>query len=379
VSSTTSSAAKGGLHFPSLDGIRAASFLVVFAAHAGLERFVPGGFGVTVFFFLSGYLITTLLRMEEDASGTVSLGQFYLRRALRILPPFYLVLGIAATAATVGLLPGGVGASALFAQMLHLANYWIVRHGYDGQPWGTGVYWSLAVEEHFYVVFPVFYLVLRGLVRERGRQAVILWALCAVVLAWRCWLVLAEHAAPDRTYVATDTRVDSILFGCALAVLGKPKLDGPSRSSAHTWKWVLLPASIGALILSFVFRNPSFRETFRYTIQGVALVPVFIAAMRYPTWAPFRMLNHRAISFLGVLSYPLYLVHHIVLNILAAPLGLGAVHACVAFVLSFALAWVIHEVVEKPCAQLRRRFATASVARTSNVVGEGQPLEARSQ
>src|ERR1700722_4707088 len=126
------------LHLPSLDGIRAVSFLLVFAAHAGLHDVIPGGFGVTVFFFLSGYLITTLLRREHDAKGTVSLRQFYLRRALRILPPFYLVLGLAALAASAGILAGGLDPRGLSAQALHLANYWIVRHGYDGLPSGTG-------------------------------------------------------------------------------------------------------------------------------------------------------------------------------------------------------------------------------------------------
>src|ERR1700733_3673943 len=76
------------LHIPSLDGLRTLSFLIVFTAHAGLDRIVPGGFGVTVFFFLSGYLITTLMRVEAETSGHVSLKHFYLRRALRILPPF---------------------------------------------------------------------------------------------------------------------------------------------------------------------------------------------------------------------------------------------------------------------------------------------------
>jgi peptidoglycan/LPS O-acetylase OafA/YrhL len=142
-----------GLHVPSLDGIRALSFLVVFAAHAGLDSLVPGGFGVTVFFFLSGFLITTLLRIEEEAHGTLSFRSFYARRALRILPPFYLVLALAASAAWTGLLPGGLEPRAVAAQALHLANFWIVRHGYAGQPAGTGVYWSLAVEEHFYSSF----------------------------------------------------------------------------------------------------------------------------------------------------------------------------------------------------------------------------------
>src|SRR5205807_5364979 len=75
------------LNIPSLDGLRAASVMLVFAAHAGLKDRVPGNFGVTVFFFLSGYLITTLLRIEHDRTGRISLRDFYLRRVLRIFPP----------------------------------------------------------------------------------------------------------------------------------------------------------------------------------------------------------------------------------------------------------------------------------------------------
>src|SRR5277367_6687518 len=74
-------------HIPSLDGLRAVSFFIVFLAHSRLEWIVPGGFGVTVFFFLSGYLITTLMRLEVERTRDVSLKHFYLRRALRILPP----------------------------------------------------------------------------------------------------------------------------------------------------------------------------------------------------------------------------------------------------------------------------------------------------
>ena len=88
-------AAKSMRHIPSLDGIRGLSFLLVFVAHAGLDNYVPGGFGVTIFFFLSGFLITSLLRTEFEKHAAVSLRHFWLRRILRILPPFYLVLAAA--------------------------------------------------------------------------------------------------------------------------------------------------------------------------------------------------------------------------------------------------------------------------------------------
>src|SRR5690242_16753148 len=83
---------RGGFDIPSLDGFRAAAVTLVFLSHAWTVKWLPGNFGVTVFFFLSGYLITTLLRREFEKSGRISFRAFYLRRALRILPPFYLVL-----------------------------------------------------------------------------------------------------------------------------------------------------------------------------------------------------------------------------------------------------------------------------------------------
>jgi peptidoglycan/LPS O-acetylase OafA/YrhL len=358
--------AKGSeFHIPSLDGIRAVSFFIVFLAHAGLGAVVPGGFGVTVFFFLSGYLITTLMRMERSAYGRVSLKQFYLRRALRILPPFYLVLALACGAAASGVLPGGFSARAVAAQALHAANYWIVRHGYGGMPDGTGVYWSLAVEEHFYLVFPLLFIGLAGSVRSPARQAALLYALCGVVFAWRCFLVYGQHAPLDRTYVASDTRVDSILFGCALAVHGNPIIDGPSRIPEAVWKWVLCPLSVVVLLFTFVWRDPSFRETTRYTLQGIALTPVFTAAIRNPDWLVFRPLNTRLASFLGVLSYSLYLVHHSLLEVVRARVGFPPIaQASLTLLLSVGLAWTIYRAVEVPCAAIRRRLSRLPVIRS---------------
>jgi peptidoglycan/LPS O-acetylase OafA/YrhL len=347
-------------HIPSLDGIRAASFLMVFVAHAGLDDLVPGGFGVTVFFFLSGYLITTLLRTEWEQSGTVSLKQFYLRRVLRILPPFYLTLLLATVGACLGVVPGAFNGPTLAAQSFHFANYWIVRHGYLG-PSGTGIYWSLAVEEHFYLAFPLLFLTLRRRRSSAARQVVVLYAICAAELAWRCVLAYGLHVPTDRTYVATDTRIDSILFGCALAVYGNPVLDGPSRFSETAWKWAFLPIGVGVLLFTFVFRDDEFRETFRYSLQGLALTPLFVTAMRYPRWAPFRVLNTRIASFFGVLSYSLYLVHHVILGVVEAHVALpGVARAVIALALSTALSWTIYQTIEKPCARLRKRLSGAA-------------------
>ncbi|HET7543377.1 MAG TPA: acyltransferase [Polyangiaceae bacterium] len=351
--------AKVGFHIPSLDGLRTFSFAVVFAAHAGLYYVIPGGFGVTVFFFLSGFLITTLLRMEFDKTGHVSLRKFYVRRALRILPPFYLVLFAATALVALGALAGPVNPKAVLAQALHYANYYIVSHGAEGFAPGTAVYWSLAVEEHFYLLFPLLYLSLRKRGVSGAAQALTLGALCALILCWRCVLVYGLHSATDRTYMASDTRFDSILYGCALAVFGNPVLD-PSRFSDGVWKRLLLPLGLLGLLASFLIRGAEFRETVRYSLQGLALIPVFVCAMRFSTWGPFKVLNYRPIAFIGVLSYSLYLIHQVVLFALEPILKprIGAVSsAFIGLGVSLTLAWLVHLYVEQPFARLRKRYA----------------------
>lgn len=348
---------KPGLTIPSLDGLRAVSFGIVFAAHAGAHHVVPGAFGVTVFFFLSGYLITTLMRQERERSGSIALGKFYLRRVLRILPPFYLVLGLAVLANFMGLLPGQLSPRAVLAQALHYANYWIIAHGFDGVPLGTGVYWSLAVEEHFYLLFPGLYLLLARLRIGRGGQASALLGLCALLLVWRVYLV-STGAHEERTGIGSDTRFDSLLFGCALALYENPALDR-SRLPATIWKFVLFPLGIIGLLASFLFRDLVFRETFRYTLQGVSLVPIFVCAIRYPDWLPIRPLNFRPLAYIGLLSYSLYLAHQVIIEIVNHVTGraLGPwTLALTALFATFAFSFVLYQAIEKPCARLRKRL-----------------------
>lgn len=349
-----------GFQIPSLDGIRAASFLIVFLSHAGLGGIVPGYFGLTLFFFLSGYLITTLMRIEFDRTGTVSLRQFYLRRVLRIFPPFYLVLVAAWLATASGALPQGtLTAKAMLWQAAHLTNYYIVEHGWwHGIAPGTWVYWSLAVEEHFYLVFPLLYLALRRRLRTPRGQALGLLALCALVLAWRCWLIFVWEAPKDRTYVASDTRVDSILFGCLLAVWRNPVLDRDAfdpRRLARVW----LPAGLALLVFSIVVRAHAFDQTLRYTLQGIGLYPFFAAAILLHDRGPFRLLNLAPVRYLGVLSYSLYLLHTAVLYGVDHRLAAWPTLARGLFALALlvGLATLIYRWVERPCAGARKRLS----------------------
>jgi peptidoglycan/LPS O-acetylase OafA/YrhL len=343
-------------HIPSLDGIRAVSFMLVFATHAGASTFISGDFGVTVFFFLSGFLITTLMRSEFDRNGSVNIRHFWLRRALRILPPFYLVALAATLMALILYPPGTVYAPAMTAELLFYANYWGI-YGINREAPGTGVVWSLAVEEQFYLLFPLLYISIQKLRVPRSGQAWLLWGLCVLILAWRCALVMAMHSDSTRIYIATDTRVDSVLFGCALAVWNNPVLDEPTGSPG-LWKFLLLPAALAALLICFLFQGTVFRETWYFSIQGAALTLVFIAAIRFHTWPLFRFLNWRPVVFIGTLSYSLYLVHDVLLRAVARlwPQSHAWQRAVISLAASIIAAWAINVLVERPCARLRKRL-----------------------
>jgi peptidoglycan/LPS O-acetylase OafA/YrhL len=345
-------------HIPSLDGLRAVSFLLVFVSHIGFEQYVPGGFGVTIFFFLSGFLITTLLRAEFEKNAVISIRHFWLRRVLRILPPFYLVLASALLISWAVDPPGTLSPPAVTAQALQYTNYWVIKHGFEGQPSGTGVYWSLAVEEHFYLLFPWLFIALQKLKLSGRHQAVTLWGFCALVLLWRLVLVFVYHAPVERTYLASDTRVDSILFGCALAVWNNPVLDEIPLNERR-WKYVYVPLAALLLGCCLLVRGDNFRETLRYSIQGAALTVLFIAAIRYHRWALFAWLNARMMVYIGLLSYSLYLLHlAVIFGVERVLPNTGyLVQGAVSLAIVMSLAWLIYVTIEKPCARLRRKLS----------------------
>jgi peptidoglycan/LPS O-acetylase OafA/YrhL len=183
-------------YIPSLDGMRTIAFLIVFVAHTGATKIVPGGFGVTVFFFLSGYLITTLLRREYEKNQVINFKHFYLRRIVRIWPGFYLVLFLGTILTLIGVLEGEIQLPAFLSQALHYYNYYqaFLSTSAEGVAPGTGVYWSLAVEEHFYCLFPFLYISLLKMRVSPQRQMLIIWGICLAILIWRCVLVFGMGA-----------------------------------------------------------------------------------------------------------------------------------------------------------------------------------------
>jgi peptidoglycan/LPS O-acetylase OafA/YrhL len=349
----------GNLYIPSLDGIRAVSFFLVFFSHVGFGDIVPGGFGVSIFFLLSGFLITTLLRTEFAYQGRISLGNFYLRRVLRILPPLYMTLALAMVLTLIGKGRSAIPLPGTFAQVLQVANYYQIWASDPRIMPGSGVLWSLAVEEHFYLIFPLLYIWMSSRLPVR-RQTVLLLALCAAALVWRCVLHFHFHADDIRTNFGTDTRFDSILLGCVFAIIANPVLHDP----LHEWllgrmKW-LLPLCVAVLLGTFLYRSESFRETLRYTLQGLALIPLFIAAIQYQKSWPVLLLNLPFVRFLGVLSYSLYLCHAIILEGIASAWTANlAVRGGVSLVCAFCFASAVHYWIERPCTRIRKRLSKA--------------------
>jgi peptidoglycan/LPS O-acetylase OafA/YrhL len=349
---------KGGLYIPSLDGIRAVSFFLVFFSHAGLGKvLVPGGFGVTIFFLLSGFLITTLLRLEYSRLNRISLKDFYLRRALRILPPLYATLALSILLVIFGRVATGVPLSSTLSQALQYANYYeIYAENWVSMP-GTGVFWSLAVEEHFYLLFPLIYIWMCGRLSTKS-QVWVLATLCALALLWRGVLFFYLHASFDRIYLATDTRFDSILLGCVLAIAASPILRDPLHELAIRQSRWLVPVSIAVLLGTFLYRSDAFRNTLRYTLQGIALMPLFIAAIHFQGSMVVKALNLGWVRFLGVLSYSLYLCHSIILEAVIRIFAKGPVFTGVVGILgALIFATFVHYFVERPCTSIRKRLS----------------------
>jgi peptidoglycan/LPS O-acetylase OafA/YrhL len=301
---------------PSLNGIRAISVLLVVTGHSGFGEVVPGGLGVTVFFFLSGYLITTLFIVEAGRTGKINIRTFYLRRALRLFPALVITILVSCALVLLGRLPGAITENGLLAELLYFANYYKLFFDPTDStvPAGTNVFWSLAVEEHFYILYPFALLLLFWFVTRRAHSIAVLSVICAVVLAWRMYLITHGHDH-FRTYYGTDTRIDSILFGCILALASSASSPSLPRAGdgMSARQWLMLLSATGAMALTVSYRDEFFRETERYTVQGLALIPLFYFAIAFHDRIAFRWLNHRWMDKLGVYSYFVYLIHLIVI------------------------------------------------------------------
>ena len=361
--------ARRALAIPSLDGLRAVSIAIVFFGHVGFDV-IPGGFGVTVFFVLSGYLITTLLRLEIEKADRVSLKHFYLRRMFRIWPAFYAVLVIATVLTLlVGLGAGFVDALPLAAEGGHIWNYFSIFYsGRQTAMEGTGIFWSLAVEEHFYLILPMLFVLMNKFRWSFKRQAGVLLGLAGVVLVWRCYLVYGVHVSEARTYYATDTRADSLLVGCAMAMFLNPVLDGVRESAKTLRNEAIL--GVAMILGSLLYRDFEFREGFRYTIQAVAVLLIMRYLVVLPRSPVGRLMNARPVVWVGKLSYPFYLIHYIVVLEIFKHMGVlttkdRVICALVAAPVALGLSWILQRSLMDPATRFRQRRFDAGARSTA--------------
>ncbi len=331
-----------------LDGIRGVAILMVVAGHSvenyspmgpGLRRWLtvfsnPNG-GVRLFFVLSGYLITQLLLQEFARSGSIRLGRFYARRALRIFPAFYAYLIVVAVVSFWS--PGGVNLRTWLAAATFTWNY---AHEWIALPqegvWRLGHLWTLAVEQQFYLFWP----------------AVLLWAkpgralAAAVVLA--LWCPVARVGTyflfpPERGYITMmfHTGADSIMIGCIAALVlqsdsARDRLRSwGSAGSAAAAAWLLLASPLAG------DRLHGFPVAVGYTLDGLAAAWIISSAHLAPGPFAHRFLGRGLLPKLGLISYSLYLWQQMFLSPSGAMAGghvvLPVLAALVAACLSYRL------------------------------------------
>lgn len=310
-----------------LDGIRAIAVLSVFAFHL-FPTSVKGGFlGVDIFFVLSGFLITSLLLRERTLGGAISLKNFWVRRARRILPAAFTVKAVTCAAALlvspdlrVGLghqVLGIVTFTTNWVQILTDSSY------FEAQiPQLFLHYWSLAIEEQFYVVWPLVIAGLLWLLRgTRGRRAVLLGVIVLLALgsAALMWAGYVDGEDPSNIYYATHTHAFGLLIGAALAALTSSSNSSPLASrwedrrfpwrSETAWSVASVVAALFVLVAFFAMDDQD-ALAYRGGILAVSIATaVVIAAAALGRGALVGPLSHPAAVWIGRRSYSMYLWH----------------------------------------------------------------------
>jgi peptidoglycan/LPS O-acetylase OafA/YrhL len=346
---------------PALDGLRGLAVAAVVAFHLG---HLQGGFlGVDMFFTLSGYLITRLLLAEHETSGTVSFAAFWSRRAWRLLPALYALLAVlcvyAAFVASPVELKDLRGAG--IASLLFVANWWFIARdaGYWDQfvvPSPLEHVWSLAIEQQFYVVWP---LVVAVMLRGGSKVNRLLAVTVALVGASTIWLAVLSRSDVSRAYFGSGSRSGSILVGAALAILIHRQnrwLIEATRSRAAPWA---ASAAGTVLAIAWVAINGE-TDTWFYLggyLAHAFAVSVIIAVLTFHTTGrAVQVLESPPLRRLGVISYGLYLWHWPVIVILNAErTGLeGSALLITRLAASLLLTEISYRLIEIPA---RRRLA----------------------
>ena len=311
---------------PGLDGVRALAVLVVLAFHEGI-RGMPGGFlGVDVFFVLSGYLITDLLVAQRARRGRVDLHGFWTRRARRLLPALAVVL-VTVTAAVAVIEPGQLGAlrPALAAAVTYSSNWYEAYHHVSyfaafGPPPPLQHLWSLAIEEQFYLAWPLILGLVLLLAETRRARASVAW-LGAAASALLMALLYTPGADPSRVYYGTDTHATALLVGSAIALTWP--LAKMTAASGELTRRLDFVGMAGLAVLAWALGHFSGADPAVYP-AGLVITALAAAGLTLAAAAPGTiggLLSLPPLRWLGVRSYGIYLWHWPVIAIAVALTG----------------------------------------------------------
>ena len=365
---------------PGLDGLRAVAVVGVIVFHLWPDAAVGGFIGVDLFFVISGCLITTLLLREHAATGSLRLGRFWLRRARRLLPALALVLIVSAGAA---FLVGGDVTVGLGLQLLGAATFssnWVsIAAGFDyfdaTTPDLLRNLWSLAVEEQFYLLWPLALLLVLRLPRRRHRTAVV--AALALASAGAMLALALGGAGTTRLYYGTDTHAFGLALGAALALSGLARTTRTRYAAAGAWP-ALGTIALAGLIAAAVLMPESAPLVTRGGLLAVTVLAglALLGAVSPGSWLG-RALDVRPLAWVGERSYGLYLWHWPALVLADAALAErspGWIPPLVALAVTVLASVASYRFVEMPIRRLGFRGAwraTRVSARPRQVVAAG--------
>ena len=343
-----------------LDGIRAIAVIMVLAYHLKLALFKSGFLGVTVFFVLSGYLITGILISEVEEEGTIDLKNFWLRRIRRLVPAVMsMAVVIIFVSAVVNRIIFTKGCKDFLASVLGFNNWWQIFNKISyfeaaGVPSPFTHCWSLAIETQFYLIYPLNLLGIYKLVKSRGEGranrgllfagVTLLLALISVILM----IVLFDpQQDASRVYYGTDTRAFSLLFGALLAILWEYRMV-PRRLSASV-NMVLGSVSFAVLLVMTIAINGSSNFWYRGgQFFGTILTVLMVYAVSgRKTWLS-RFLSNPVLKWMGDRSYSIYLWHYPIILLISKGIKASWWITLIEIVLSVVLAELSYRFIETP-------------------------------
>ena len=343
-----------------LDGIRAIAVIMVLSYHLKLSLFKSGFLGVTVFFVLSGYLITGILISEVEEEGTIDLKNFWLRRIRRLVPAVMsMAVVIIFVSAVVNRVIFTKGCKDFLASVLGFNNWWQIFNKVSyfeaaGVPSPFTHCWSLAIETQFYLIYPLILLGIYKLAKSRGEGRVkrgLLFAGVTLLLALISVILMIVLFDPQkdasRVYYGTDTRAFSLLFGALLAIMWEYRMV-PRRLSASV-NMVLGSVSFAVLLVMTIAINGSSNFWYRggQFVGTILTVLMVYAVSGRKTWLS-RFLSNPVLKWIGDRSYSIYLWHYPIILLISKGIKASWWITLIEIVLSVVLAELSYRFIETP-------------------------------